>query len=74
MCLGNFSNDFTVAGIKTFDEMDNYMILLSKKSQANMHNSVTIQKMVKQNQQNIIKIIKKGHKSKCKRVTEIVLV
>ena len=53
--------------------MDNYMILLSKKSQTNMHNIVTIQKMVKQNQQNIIKIIKKGHKNKCKRVTEIFL-
>ena len=53
--------------------MDNYMILLSKKSQTNMHNIVTIKKMVKQNQQNIIKIIKKGHKNKCKRVTEIFL-
>ena len=53
--------------------MDNYMILLSKKSQTNMRNIVTIQKMVKQNQQNIIKIIKKGHKNKCKRVTEIFL-
>ena len=45
----------------------------TKKSYKNKHEIVIIQKLVKQNQKNIVKITKKGYKNQYKTVAEIFL-